>query len=174
MGLDATAYSKIEQLPPGKGFDKSGEFLYQKGTLQAVVNHNFASQAADLVDRAAYRYAKAENCWGSPYSTYNRWREELAKLAGYPSAPLERWGRTEQSHAAAVWDDPKPGPFVELINFSDCEGCIGPTACAKLAKDFADFQAKADEHTDEIFRKGYASWRKGFELAADGGCVRFH
>jgi hypothetical protein len=174
MGLDVTAYSKIKPMAAGKGFDKDGNFLWSEGTMQAVVNPDFPSQAADLTDEAAYRYSKAEYCWSSGYGGYNWWREELAKVAGHPLGPIERYGKIEHCHAASVWNDPKPGPFVELINFSDCEGCIGPAACAKLAKDFAEFQAKADAHPDQRFRDGYAKWRKGFELAADHGCVRFH
>jgi hypothetical protein len=175
MGFDCTAYSGIKQMKPGKGFDAAGNFMFSDGTFQAVVNPHFPSQGSDLVDGAGYTYKKSEYCWSSGWAGYNGWREVLAQVAGHPLGPIERYGKVDLCHAASVWNNPeKPGPFVELINFSDCEGCIGPAACAKLAKDFADFQAKADAHPSESFRKGYAKWRKGFELAADNGCIRFH
>ena len=62
---------------------------------------------------------------------------ELATLAGYAGAD-DAWERTD-------------GPFWELINFSDCEGVIGPKTSAKLAGDFAAFQEKADAHHGQWF-----------------------
>ena len=61
-----------------------------------------------------------------------------------------------------------------MINFSDCEGVIGPKTSAKLAKDFAEFQAQADAHPDDWFRDLYTTWRRAFELASDDGAVGFH
>lgn len=55
-----------------------------------------------------------------------------------------------------------------------CEGVIGSSVSAKLAKDFADFQKDADAHEDRNFREKYAEWRKEFEMAADDGAVSFH
>ena len=80
--------------------------------------------------------------------------------------------------ATAVWDNPPPNaPFVELINFSDCEGFIGPVASAKLAKDFAAFRDRAQSadstHGAYDFER-YCKWQEAFEFAADNGCVQFH
>jgi hypothetical protein len=61
---------------------------------------------------------------------------------------------------------------VELINFADNEGIIGTTACAKLAKDFAEHAAKAGRNG--WCAKLYRDWQTAFEMAADGGCVDFH
>jgi len=60
------------------------------------------------------------------YSGYNKWRDELAR-------------RALDLPAATVWEDPSrfvEAPFFELINFSDCEGTIGPDAASDLATDF--------------------------------------
>ena len=68
-------------------------------------------------------------------------------------------------------------PFVELIDFSDCEGVIGPKVAAKLAKDFADYEfmasAFAAESNDDFFLALYREWRRAFEWAADGGMIYF-
>lgn len=73
------------------------------------------------------------------------------------------------SHAAGAWQA-EGGPFWELIHFADNEGTIGPATAAKLAKDFAEFQAEADKLEDDVearwFREKYADWRKAFEVAA--------
>lgn len=95
------------------------------------------------------------------YSGYNAWREELASLAGY--TPEEAWsGKIEAA------------PFLELVNFSDCEGERDQHISKKLAADFAAFQEKADSHYDEYFRAKYADWRRAFELASENGRVEFH
>jgi hypothetical protein len=107
------------------------------------------------------------------YSGYNWWREQLCQLAlGVP--PSE------------VWEDPDAHagkPFLEMINFSDAEGAIGPVTSAKLAKDFAINEARlvtlaeqriADPDEREYFTTLLSDWRHAFELAAKDGFVIFH
>lgn len=165
MGLDITANRRILPAEGTEAYDDAGELLYDEGWFELVVNPDFPGREDGLEDGRAYRVADEAadeiSFSAGPYSSYNRWRDELAQLAGYTSA-------------RAVWADPRPGPFVELIHFSDCEGTIGPTTSAKLARDFAAQQPSADAHPDPGFRSRYALWREAFDLAADGGCVRFH
>lgn len=100
------------------------------------------------------------------YSGYNQWREWLAALAGH--------GTPE-----TIWNTPSPsGPFVEMINFSDCEGTIGPDVSAKLAKDFAEWDERAKVSGEGDGGKysnygRYCNFREAFEAAADGGKVIF-
>lgn len=108
----------------------------------------------------------------SGYGTYNGWREELAKLAGYPVQMREQYGREVESYCTACWGGAQ-GPFSEQINFSDCEGTIGPVVSAKLAKDYAEFAEKA-EAVDGYFWEKYQEWQVAFQLAADNGAVKFH
>ena len=109
------------------------------------------------------------------YSGYNHWREKLAEIAGYPSIETDRFGSglKEMRHDAGA-REAGSGPFYELIWFSDCEGIIGPITSAKLARDFADFQAKADAVEDDYWREKYGKWRQAFEMAAEEGAVDFH
>ena len=71
------------------------------------------------------------------------------------------------------------GPFFELINFSDCEGTLGPVVVAKLAQDFAAFQAAVDLLPPEAhvgsyrFASQYANWRRALDLAAQDGAIKF-
>jgi len=90
--------------------------------------------------------------------------------------------RTFGKGAHEIWADATTkGPFVELINFSDCEGEIGPIVAAKLAKDFAEHQEKArtyvplhnDPDEPDWWFNLYKDWRKAFEMASDGGSVCF-
>lgn len=177
MGLDITAYSRLAKVDAV--FDAGGEPIDPQ-TREPIAEdyyrprENAHHDRADGIEpRCVYRYGKAIGHHAGSYGGYNRWREQLAELAGWPKTSYEQYGTQWPSWAASAWNA-ESGPFWELINFSDCEGTIGPKHCAKLAKDFAGHQAKADAHDDERFRKLYAEWRAAFELAADSGAVSFH
>ncbi|MCG7985085.1 MAG: hypothetical protein JAY90_20335 [Candidatus Thiodiazotropha lotti] len=164
MGLDITAYSNLE-LAAGDVDPNDTE----DSVVSFYVNPDFPRRAGDIVDDQAYQFKNEEDFYAGSYGGYNQWRETLAEIAGYPK------GQTEngvESYAATVWRDPKPGPFMELINFSDCEGVIGTEISTKLAKDFAEYQDKADDQ-DEFFKKKYALWRSAFEMASKNGAVKF-
>lgn len=177
MGLDITAYRGLTKAQPGEGVHPryAEEADDDNGWFRLYVESGFAGRADEIEDRAIYRAADRFDFPAGPYSGYSEWRDALAELAGYPTAPHPSSYRLGQSsHAASVWADPKPGPFMELIHFSDCEGVIGTAVSAKLAKDFVAFQDKADAHPNAHFRAKYALWRKAFEMASDRGAVRFH
>ncbi len=173
MGLDITAYRKLTPANGNEAFDETGELKYEDNWTQFYKNPDFPGRADDIQDRHAYKAEDSEGFCAGGYGGYNNWRNELAKLAGYPLTSYMQYGQEQQSYAAACWQGAE-GPFSELINFSDCEGVIGAAVSTKLATDFADFQAKADAHQDERFRNKYAKWRKVFEMAADAGAVMFH
>lgn len=166
MGLDVTAYKQI-RLADADTVRDDADLLY------VLVNPDFPGRADDLKDRAKYDYADSIRGYSGPYSSYNEWRNELAKVAGWPAVEHIDHRGTRKLHAAGAWAA-NGGPFWELINFADNEGCIGAVVSAKLAKDFAEFQTKADTHWDAWFRQIYAKWRAVFEFATDAGAVEFH
>jgi hypothetical protein len=129
------------------------------------VNLDFPIQAAGISEGVLYEPADKFSFRAGSYSGYNRWRDQLARIAGF----------ADDSDA---WENgPQGKPFYELIHFSDCEGVIGPTIAAKLAKDFADNQPHADAFVgpeSDWFQTKYADWRKAFEMASDNGAVSFH
>ena len=173
MGLDISYYSKLVAAVGNEGFDEDGKVKYGDGWFTFYKNQHFPGRADDIQDGAAYMDSYAGGFRAGSYGGYNRWREQLAELAGYELTEFDDYGRVAKCHAAACWHGAE-GPFSELINFSDCEGVIGATVSAKLALDFKEFQDKADQHCDDYFKEKYAEWRKAFETAADGGAVRFH
>lgn len=176
MGLDITYYRNLAKLDCV--FDADGEPI-DAGTRQPLedahrlyLNPDFPKQA-DGID-GMYSGEAVEGFRAGSYSGYNQWREQLAELAGYPATDHDSYGRTRKRHDAGAWAA-ESGPFHELIHFSDCEGTIGPETSAKLAKDFADFQQRADSFGDDYWREKYAAWRKAFETAArENGAVSFH
>ena len=169
MGLDISYYKNVRALTPeetatlmAQPEDNRADWADEHGIERVYVNDNFPGREEGILgewvvpgERSHFR--------AYSYSGYGRWRSELARLVG---------------HDQEV-DNPPPGPFMELINFADNEGVIGPAVSAKLAKDFADWQERADAHGDTLddadwFRSRYADWRLAFETAAQSGYVDFH
>lgn len=173
MGLDITAYKNIKRAAEGSGLDGDGYADYENGFFFLYLNPDFPGRANDIEAQIPYESEQSMGFRAGGYSGYNQWRDELAKLACYPATPYTMYGATTTRHDAGAWDASE-GPFWELINFSDSEGTIGTAVSKKLAKDFADFQAKADLHPDEYFRARYNEWREAFDMAADNGAVSFH
>lgn len=167
MGLDITFYRALGKPTPCT--DESGEC----GHEDLWVNSDFPAQS-DGLKTGHYEAAEDSGRFrAGSYSGYNAWREQLAQLAGYEATEYARFGTTEPLHAATVWNG-ATGPFAELINFSDCEGVIGPTTSAKLAKDFAEFDEKARATFDKYNYDKYRKWQKAFESASQNGAVVFH
>ena len=183
MGLDITAYRKLTRLDAV--FDADGEPINPETReplddyARFYVNSDFPGREGGIEHNAVYAYTEAHGFRAGSYSGYSVWREKLAALANYPQVEHERVQgyapSRVMSSAAAAWSGKCEGmPFVELVNFSDCEGVIGPEVAAKLAKDFAEFEERAKAVGDERFYSCYCDWRKAFEMAADSGAVSFH
>jgi len=157
MGLDITAYRQLV-LAENQSADDVDELKFYE-------NSSFPGRAEGLNLDALYKREpdKSFGFRAGSYGRYNKWRDQLSLMAH---------GIT----AAEFWKlDDQPSAFRELIDFSDCEGVIGPVVAAKLAEDFAEYQPKADAYGDDHYwREKYAEWRKAFEMAADGGAVDFH
>ncbi len=164
MGLDITAYSGLREMPKDTiECDEDGYPVDYRTYSRFYDNTDFPGRSAGIICNKETYYAHLGEFKfrAGSYSGYNHWRTQLAALvAGCDKGPI----------AATL-------PFAELINFSDCEGVLGPVVCKKLAADFAAYQQKADEFSGadgDWFRERYADWRKAFELAEQGGCVEFH
>ena len=169
MGLDITAYAKVTLVRAieAKDYnkDEDAQSLVDSG------DHRYFCQDSDDRPQSegmpAGIYATAGASFGfraGSYGGYNAWRNQLARLM-LDMSDEQVWNAAEDSLAGR--------PFVELIDFSDCEGFIGPKTCAKLSADFANNQEKANKG-DEYFRAKYADWRKAFAIASEGGAVDFH
>ncbi len=169
MGLDCTAYRQLRLAEPGEGVDEDGDTL--DGYDKFWINKHFPGREGDIKEDLVYKSAEEFRWRAGSYSGYNEWRNELATMAGYVGNAKNCYG-TNRPEVVLVGM-----PFFELVWFSDCEGTLGTATCAKLAKDFAAFQEKADQVSfdDAVwFQDLYAKWRKACEMAADGGAISFH
>lgn len=168
MGLDITAYS---QLSPDTTVTEDTD--YDGSFTRFWHNADFPKHYQGLMEGQAYRFVDSFGFSAGSYGSYGAWRNELAQLAGYGQDQLFE-NEVPDGHfytEAAV--DSHGGPFFELINFSDCEGSIGPIVAAKLLHDFETYDAVAKNHQDGFYDK-YVKWKRAFELAANNGAVSFH
>ena len=175
MRLDITANSKIASV----ACDRWDACWQEHSRLHA--NDHFAARADGITEGCYVVNGETLSFRAGSYSGYNEWRSTLCLLVlGVP--------------ASAVFADPgnyEGRPFYELINFSDCEGVIGPKTCAKLARDFAAHRAlalvgnrrvpplSADADVQRFPHDMWSiakwdAWQRAFELGADGGAVQFH
>lgn len=157
MGLDVLACNRIHWLDAWYDEENGTAVLRDTGKVLnwdqffvANINPDFPGRADEIEHGALYGFDKEIRFRAGAYSTYNRWREKLARFAGYTSQE-DCWSGTE-------------GPFWELINFSDCEGDLGTATCRKLLADFRSFHSMDED---------YLAWMSLFEHAADNGVVRF-
>lgn len=115
-------------------------------------NPRFPNASDHIPDRSVWNYTEKVHVISTMHSHYTQWREQLTRLVGHTPG--------------------RPGPFRELLDWSDCEGTLGPITCAKLAQDF-----KAMDHfaayEDADFFFIYRNMRHAFEAAADQGAVTF-
>lgn len=166
MGLDITAYEIVER---GADQDQLNTAYESGGEPENVTrlwhpDADFSGQSDGLA-KGLYLYSGDDVRFrAGSYSGYNVWREQLAQLVG--------------TTPKAIWANPQPGPFMELINFSDCEGFIGPQTAAKLATDFDAWadraQAFAEAQGLDWFYDLFQRWQKAFRCAAGKGVVQFH
>lgn len=164
MGLDITAYRQLVPAPDVGEEQADEDYLkyFRPGPSLAWSEQHWPGRGEGIDANTTYTFAERFPFRAGSYSGYGEWRRLLSKLAGY--ATIED-----------AWEQLDPAkPFNELIHFADNEGVIGPVVGAKLAKDFADHEARAFETMPDWFCRSYGHWKRAFEMAADGGAVDFH
>ena len=86
----------------------------------------------------------SHDCWSGAYSAFNRWRTELARVAGYAiiremgagDQPDLEWDRFALANYQGEWADAPELPsdaLVYLLAHSDCDGVIHPPQATALA-----------------------------------------
>lgn len=174
MGLDISIYKEVDfesfQSRIGKNEEELDE-LYDN-MLYLCNSYNPYNQSDDIRE-GFYNYEKREfDFRAGSYSGYNTFREILCE-SFYGLKPEVIWGNITKY---------KDSDFVELINFSDCEGFIGPKTSKKLFNDFIKNEDKFINFLDtkfneninkDYYKEKYQEWKKAFEIASEDGVVRF-
>lgn len=165
MGLDVSYYTDIQFVRKLR----EDEEYFERGELEGDLYH--LSPIADFVEQAdgvdgIYKVGSRSSFRVGSYSYYGFWRDQLARMTGEHSAE-------------AVWEKSrlgKDGPFYALIDFSDCEGVIGPQTSNRLAQSFDVWLDRAREFgakDGRSFMETYEDFRRAFRAAARTGCVEF-
>lgn len=121
MGLDITAHSNL------RFSDDQDEENYD---LIRIWNNSHFPDHCEL-EQGNWEETSETNSHSfraGSYSGYGQFRKILA-MCTLGATSVDVWANEEEYVNK---------PFFELINFSDCEGCIGPRVSAELYQDFVD------------------------------------
>jgi len=158
MGLDIVAYEGLKKVEAEENIQ---------------VSHDQFGYSSDL-EKGWYDCDSSFHFRAGSYSSYNSWRRALCE-AIHGVNDSEFW-KDEENYIGQ--------PFYELINFSDCEGQIGPKVAEKLYQDFANPEnekkffdyCKAKFETaylQEFYEENWDDFKKAFEIARQGGLVQW-
>lgn len=173
MRFSITAYKKL--IAVDAIFDAEGTPIDPKtkapieNWVKGYSSNEFPNQANDFTGQGIWKHSGSITFFFGPYDGYNDWLNSLAKLAGYPETKCE-WECRKDMRFDATCRNGDPGPFFELIYFSNSAGVIGSETAAKLAQDFAAYNERAME-AGKYFYKPYWKWHTACNTAADGGLV---
>jgi hypothetical protein len=183
MGLDIAYFSNIRKVKLDDEDEddvynhdlhtQDNDFIYQLGSLKRLSAYDTTSDSE--IGRVRM----------GAYSTYNNWRNQLAIIAGYGSAQ-NVWNDEDFDPMATKFynlrylklkklKDPDfqveiIKPFYPLINFTDCDGVIGPEICKSLYQDFVYFYEKAKQEGGYFYEK-YEELMEAFRVASQKGAV---
>lgn len=182
MGLDITAYSKLKTVDseflkireriPGV-FGKLGEEVYEFTKSMVDSPNNWIQ---DMEPGTCYQSKDTVefDFRAGSYGGYNDYRNKLSEC--FLNVQSNEVWTNERRYEGK--------PFYEQINFSDCEGFIGPKVSAKLHEDYKrgrdqwyEFLKELYAGDDEEIKWGmaiYDNWTKAFGIASDEGLVWFH
>ena len=159
MGLDISYYKNLQRV-------NMTEDNCPSNHMRLSINTDFPG-SNDPFKEGVYTY-DAVGGFGVGYMGYTFFREQLAKVSGWPKAISGEYGL---EYCSSVWEA-YGGPFWELINFSDCEGTIGTVAAKKLLADFYAYY-DASIQMEEKYIKLYDRFHEAFLIASQNGAVCF-
>lgn len=163
MGLDVRYYSNLK-LCTNQGAARDVYFNIDAERIVRIRSVGFPERLDDIPDNSFWELTDSTeegNFYAGGYGGYSSWRERLSQLF-------------LGSHLTTVWNRPNDfldRPFVELINFNDSEGAIGPKTSAKLARDFVQHESEAADVSGLITT--YRRFGNAFSVAQNRGVVIF-
>jgi hypothetical protein len=175
MGLDVRAVKNAKQVEDPR--------VSEVDDLDQICHGHFPKQAGNLGDGDYYDGEETEWFFNMSYGNYGAFREMLAEVAGYEKTATEKPepGADDfenklyfynRPHIATAWKA-EEGPFIELIQFSDCEGYICAEICQKLYKDFSQFLPAVEAAWNFAQVDKYKDLMAAFEFGAKNGYVKF-
>lgn len=177
MGLSICAYVDLKAAPEfvdenDEGEDGDAYEAYYESLLDLTQCSAFEDRSGSVAP-GLYEATEYETALSMSYNGYGTFREMLAKAVGYPAIPFPR--NEDLLHSNGCWQSDS-GPLYELINFSDCEGYLGPEAVAKISRDLIEYreQILAEIGHIEFFKSEFEDLSRVFEyVAAHNGVAVF-
>lgn len=195
MGLDITAYSKLEyvgrhETPEGVekyACESEDETPLGRLHVKAFAYNSFPHALAGLPDGEVQQggiYGSDDFIQAGCFAVTNATKTEWLAAGSYRG-----YGHFRDMLKACFADDSRSireqpdAPFFELIWFADNEGTLLTQACTDL---LGDFKAGREQWTAFInetvpslqdssyYVRKYDEWTAALELAADGGLIDFH
>lgn len=134
------------------------------------------------------------DCWHGSYSSFNVWREEIAKALDIPIGLMDGWYEREGiqsilanppvwmqeildrrlfNYLPIYWETLKPDVIHVLLTHSDCDGLINTNHLIPLAERLEEIAALLPDEIDKRFnmREKAFKFATGLRLAADLGEV---
>lgn len=163
MGLGIIAFEKAKMISADFSANvKDLEYEGEGEAFRVKINPHFSSHD-HLTDGIYVCEGRMIEFNSGSYGTYGGFRRDLCLLAHGVEPKI-------------VWENPEmyeTGDFYGLINFSDCEGAIGPTTAGKLYWDFKRHREAYLLQSNEWDAEIYDYWMKAMEYASNDGLLIF-
>lgn len=160
MGLDVSFYASATKVEHSPAYPFDDDECWDAHHVLYV--SDFPKQADGLEHHSCWvtegRVAHIHHSYGG----YNLFREWLSKTA-LDVAPEFVWTKPEAYEGKS---------FVDLINFADNEGTIGPVTAQRLASQFASQRSRIVATNDDMIDR-YDEWGTAFALVGETGFVVF-
>ena len=156
MGLDVSVYENVRVAEPEEDYD-----FY---AYQAIPEWHYKCKS--LIMGRGYMGERVDSL-RTTYGGHMYFSIEL----------LELIGRDDLIDGYKIkWDDIEGDiDFYELINFSDCEGCLDSDICKILLANFFKYEDKVKGMEESRFTQLYMKWLEMFKCGSeDGSVVIFH
>jgi hypothetical protein len=166
MGLDVSVYQNNKVLDINED-DEDYDYDFHAFAQE----EEWEDRIKNLEKDRFYEGDQVAHLVSYPYSSHNRFREELIRLIGRSDLLYPHDGKIN-------WDKLHPEknlPFYELIYFSDCEGVLDWQTSEKLYNDFKNHEFFANQFfkEEESNLRRFNNWMETFELGKDNGVVVF-
>ena len=105
------------------------------------------------------------NAWHGPYSSFMRFREQLAQQIGFNIREMEGFSAKDGTPGNNKWENLPADDLHILLNHSDCDGEISPSDCAKIAVRLEQVAKEVENNADNEFISDCLQFAKGCRAA---------
>lgn len=177
MGLDIIIYKNLKKVDNvDRNVDRDVDRYWTPGPAMDWSEKHFPGRGEGVDSNSYYNYDDYDSFRAGSYSGYGWWRAKLELLSKIiKSAQIVKSKDVKESTKHIMGKD---DPFIELTNFADNQGVIGPVISKKLYNDFCIYEKEAIEFS-KTFEDGdywlekYTEWKNAFRMASENGAVEF-